>query len=170
MAEWSAEEIQTAKELWATGMSADLIGARLGRSRGSILGMADRNRDLLPPRGMPVHFKGGHKGSGKPRAAALSIPRRAMKITDDLDWRETIDESFVPTNPVRFLDLTSRTCRWPLWETGDNPGAHGLCCGEDVTPPQRYCRYHRLVSKRKDVVAGPSRPAARAPQDEGRRA
>jgi hypothetical protein len=152
MKAWSAEEMQTAKDLWATGMSADLIGARLGRSRGSILGLADRNRDLLPPRGMPARFKGGHKGNGKPRAAALSIPRRAMKISSDLDWRETIDPNFVPLNPVRFLDTTRMTCKWPLWGTGDNPGAEGMCCGDAVEPPQRYCRHHRLVSKRRDVA------------------
>lgn len=53
MSGWRAEEVDKAAALWKQGLSAGQIAKELGRSRNSVCGIADRKRDLFPPRGTP---------------------------------------------------------------------------------------------------------------------
>ena len=53
MSGWRADEVDKAAELWKQGFSAGQIARELGRSRNSVCGIADRKRDMFPPRGTP---------------------------------------------------------------------------------------------------------------------
>jgi len=54
---------------------------------------------------------------------------------------------------TRLVDLTSTTCRWPLWESHEPtpPTESAFYCGEPVnlnTPCWSYCAEHALLANR----------------------
>ena len=69
---WEAAEIRQAAQYWRSGLSGAQIAERMGVSRGAILGLAHRNRDLFPGT--------GRKPGGRKRVVA----RKPSMWTDDI--------------------------------------------------------------------------------------
>jgi GcrA cell cycle regulator len=158
---WNDERVDLLRKLWAQGLSASQIAAQLGWvSRNSAigkvrrLGLAGRAKDtsrLKRERGSNLMA-----GFDEARAKRVRKPRSAPSQP----WRQPPPEltqpaSAVPAQPVEasmaipdeqkvtLMQLTSQTCRWPLWGADRR---EGLYCGAATVPGQPYCCGHCALS------------------------
>lgn len=117
-------------------MSTAAIGAKLGRSRNSIIGRAC-NALGLSKKQPPAAYK-----PRKPQ------PKRITETEPKLPRAKPHVEISVPHSETNctLAELTEKTCRWPLGE----PLAKDFCyCGStDGTdnPSQPYCLHHTQIS------------------------
>lgn len=68
---------------------------------------------------------------------------KAKKMTKHkkIPKREIVD---APTLPgVDIIDLSHRTCRWPLWTDAEPARRY---CGDPVVDGWSYCHPHRLLA------------------------
>jgi hypothetical protein len=161
MTDWTEQELQKASDLWKAGLSASTIGARIGRNRQVVCGMAHRNRDLFPSRekkplgksvfAKPSRSKAVAKTPAAPRPSRWDQPaisavdgRKSTKVAATVK-PERPDTDFKPRKPVKIGALDSTTCRWPLWSMEENPGADGLYCGDATAESSSYCSHHRRL-------------------------
>lgn len=130
---WTAERVRLLQELWASGITAEAIGAQLGGlSRSAVLGKIYRLRRRAEPAAAPQARPKGPRS--KPNETPPDAPR---------------------TRPKRLLKLTNQSCRWPIGRRG----ARGiLFCGApeaDLAGGMPYCPYHA----RRAYVIPPKRGA-----------
>jgi len=86
---WAAERVSLLLQLWASGATAEAIGARLGLSRSAVLGKILRLR----------------RAEGASAAAKMRPARRRSK--------QSVPRLSAPRlRPKRLLDLTNNCCRW----------------------------------------------------------
>lgn len=112
---WTDDRIGKLKELWDKGLSASQIAGELGDvTRNAVIGKAHRLG--LKSRPSPVKSE-----SAKPKEAA---PKPQPKQTE---------------KRIALLDLTERTCKWPIGHPGD-PDFH--FCGDASEPGVPYCPPH----------------------------
>jgi len=144
---WTAERVSLLKELWASGDTAEAIGAQLGGlSRSAVLGKIYRLRRATEPAVAPQARPKG------PRSKQDEPPPEAPR-----------------TKPKRLLKLTNKSCRWPI----DRPRARGIWfCGApeaDLAGGMPYCPYHAqcayVIPPRRVVRAKPK--AATAAEQSG---
>lgn len=77
ISDWSAEEVETLKRLWAEGLSATAIAAQLpGRTRNAVLGYTDRHREIVGKR-CPEVDRANHS-----KAVRMAIVRRKTELAD----------------------------------------------------------------------------------------
>lgn len=159
IASWTDDDIAHARKLRTDGRSASEIGRELGRTRNSVIGMMHRNRDLFPlstkAQAVEAMKRRDRATDGTPRqSAARPAPGAkpvALPSAPPLDAFKTAplpetDENWSVAVAVRFLDVDSRHCKWPLWKAEENPGPAGLCCGAAIEPNTTYCRHHRRIA------------------------
>lgn len=136
--QWTAERVSLLQRLWASGVTAEAIGAQLGGlSRSAVLGKIDRLRR-----------------AGKSSAAPKMRPARRRS-------KQSVPRLNAPRfKPKRLLDLTNNCCRWPI----TRPSARGFFfCGApeaDLAGGMPYCPYHA----RRAYVMPPKRVAATKPK------
>ena len=142
---WNQETIDRLVELWHQGWSGGQIAGELGMTRNAVLGKLGRTGELgtnpnrnAPPRSAPrpKRTKGfKYKPVKAPPTAALGaqpptpLPKPA------------------PGEPapklLSILQLTSRTCRWPI---GDVGAPNFGFCGHTPVEGWPYCGYHAQLS------------------------
>lgn len=123
---WSDERVELLKQLWGAGKSAAEIAQQLGCgiSRNAVIGKAHRLG--LSGRASPVQKK-------IDKVAAAAIVRAAV---------EAVEFERSPT-AVNLLQLTEKTCRWPI---GD-PKREGFhFCGGRPMPGLPYCGHHAMMA------------------------
>jgi hypothetical protein len=145
------------RELWGT-MTASAIGARLGRSKGGVIGRAHRM-------GLPDAVEAIHKVlfEGKPTAKNRSAEKCGPdKRTPGIIRPPTkpVDKS-APDEPFRgiiFWGLRAGVCHYPRGDSGEF-----TFCGEP-TPGVKHpwCAYHR------GIVWQPREPRKRPPETKGK--
>lgn len=88
--QWTAERVRLLKELWASGITAEAIGAQLGgMSRSAVLGKIYRLRRVAKPVAAPqARPKGPRRKQDEPPPDAPN------------------------TKPKRLLELSNNCCRW----------------------------------------------------------
>lgn len=136
--QWTAERVSLLQRLWASGVTAEAIGAQLGGlSRSAVLGKIYRLRragkSSAAPKMRPAHRR------SKQSVPRLNAPRFKLK---------------------RLLDLTNNCCRWPVTGRG---GRGFFFCGApeaDLAGGMPYCAYHARCA----YVIPPKRVAATKPQ------
>ena len=122
-------------KLWNEGWTGSEIAAEYGMSRNSVIGMANRNRDLFitkppPPALVKVVAKRREKKAKRERAKHME--------------RNTIEAPAMdPPAPVyTLMDLGPRNCRWPI-----NGGDPYLFCGAITEVAQNvYCACHKKIA------------------------
>ena len=118
--QWTPERVRLLEQLWASGATAEAIGAQLGGlSRSAVLGKIYRLRRVAEPAAAPqARPKRPHSKQDEPPP---DPPRR---------------------KPKRLLDLTNKSCRWPIVR----PRARRIdFCGApeaDLAGGMPYCPYH----------------------------
>lgn len=117
---WTAERVRSLKELWASGITAEAIGAELGGlSRSAVLGKIYRLRRR-----------------GKVAGALKVRPKRPR-------GKQNKPPPPAPgTEPKRLLELSNTCCRWPITRSR---AREILFCGAphaDLAGGMPYCPYH----------------------------
>lgn len=122
---WNDERVNLLKQMWGAGKTAADIAAQLGGgiTRNAVIGKAHR-----------LGLSGGRTVQVAKKIEKVS-PNPAPMITEVIVTRS-------PTG-VGMLELTEKTCRWPL---GDPKKSGFHFCGGRALPGIPYCSGHAAVA------------------------
>lgn len=124
--QWTADDIATAKRLWARETRIADIACELDRSEDAVARYIKTHRDIFPhrrqPASSPLMF-------ANPRIRALP---EAIEAPD--------------SKPVAFWQTTDRHCKFPLWGNDEKPGPESPCCGSSIDLGAVYCGFHLRVA------------------------
>lgn len=162
------------KELWADGVATREIGRIIGKTKGAVIGRA--NRLKLPPRAPGRPSKARIKKSPTPRQrkraqAIAQVPAKSPKVQAAIKqaggiaaWtRAKVDAPPAYTLPMpaaddvarkALVDLEPGECHWPV---GDPKQAGFGFCGCRAVPGRPYCAGHAMRA-----VTEPRRPVTPA--------
>jgi GcrA cell cycle regulator len=145
---WTQEQTDLAISLWRQGVSGSIIGARLGKSRCSVLGKLHRLK-LTTPRPTRVQRRNIGQDTRKERQ------RRARELAaksarPPTPFAKLMAEPFVPQpapviprNQLKDLQsLGDNECRYPCT---DGPPSSHLFCSREKRPGLPYCDLHARV-------------------------
>lgn len=132
------------------GMTFTQAGEAFGVSRSAIAGQV-RKHGMISPNAQrngverALRYVSARKVR-KPRLISVNV-----KVSKPLPVRQREPVEFKPRN-ISIDDLTTSTCRWPMWPTGD---ATGVYCGSGKEPDAPalipYCATHcRMAYSRAD--------------------
>ncbi len=143
---WTDERVELLKKLWADGLSASQIAAELGGiTRNAVIGKVHRL-------GLSGRAKSPSSTSPRPRKARSSgmmrVSRPTMRGNTAFAYEyelepepELID---IPLEQRKtLLQLTEKTCRWPV---GDPGSSEFYFCGGDSVNDLPYCSYHSRIA------------------------
>jgi GcrA cell cycle regulator len=151
---WPDERVVVLKQLWLDGLSASQIAAQLGDgiTRNAVIGKVHRLG--LSGRGSPTRVS--RPRTKRPRQP--SAPRQVQTAGNTALKPKTVSRPAPrpepAPEPIRLVDmpegerigilqLTEKTCRWPI---GD-PGADDFCfCGHEPQANTPYCDYHASLA------------------------
>lgn len=151
--DWSPARIETVKTLWVQGLSASLIGERMGKTRNSILAKVTRLKALkeLPERQGP-HIRAKRTGGPRRKVERSTItptlsPQAGREKLSPPPSTEVCDspivEVIVPMKERRGVeDLKPSQCRWPM---GD-PQSQGFHFCHHKREEGPYCAQHRRIA------------------------
>lgn len=137
---WTKEQTDELASLWASGLSASQIGARLGMTRNAVLGRVHRlklgkRRDAYAPKKQRV--PGLRRAPAKKRPGLVVVRPSIFDFVgpfQPLDWC---------VNPVGMVDLGRDHCRWPAGEPNQMQ-----FCGESKLDGYVYCARHCRMAYR----------------------
>jgi GcrA cell cycle regulator len=170
--EWNQSRVALLTRRWAEGASASVIARELGGvSRSAVLGKVHRLKLRQPElklqrlrragaaRKRRLGARRGPRGSG---AMALKAAFRALGLDPPAGARDArLDHASAGKAfgaPCGLLDLSDRTCRWPVGE----PSEVGFAfCGAVPFAHYPYCIGHCLIAYRADEDP-PARQARKA--------
>ncbi len=141
---WNSDQFTTLQEMALAGASASQIGLRLGRSRNSVLGKADRS-EIVVGASRTVRTpseRAASKTASVARRVAWMRRKRAAGLTTARPKVSRYVARMTATMPsgpgVSILHLTDETCRYIAGEAG----ADALYCGAVTELGQPYCPAH----------------------------
>ena len=149
---WFAERIAELKEQWAKGESASKIAAIWGITRNSVigklsrlglLGMHSHNRQRQQNKLNSPYSKAARKKAppSNRRATAVGVSERSLSL--DAPLHPIPDPPF--HERLTLMQLTSKTCRWPIGEVGH---ADFAFCGRENFGFV-YCAHHMALGCRR---------------------
>ena len=127
-AEWPAEDLALAKQLWSEGLSSSQIGKRLGRSRNAVLGKLHRKGELK---------KRQPKSSEQKKARARDYQKawRASRRPPELKYRPLPIPGFTVPESEWVGYFENNGCR-EIMDTSTKQ-----CCGRPIKY-RSYCEGH----------------------------
>jgi GcrA cell cycle regulator len=147
---WTDERLATLAKMWGDGASAAEIASvlRNGISRSAVLGKA-RRLGLTKPKASPI-VSAARTGDGRRRNRFRSnLPSRysasepdedPMFAVDGIDGTPAPADLDIPAEQRKtLLQLTDKTCKWPVGDLRD-PGF--FFCGGEPLDGFPYCRHH----------------------------
>lgn len=162
MSSWDDSRVEALKKLWADGLSASQIAARLGgTTRNAVIGKISRLR--LPPRVTTSRVNAArnrnkhqpyiwHRNKGKPFVFTNKLPPLPQL---PLPPAEEYDRA-----RVSVIEVKDKECRWPVGDPAA-AGAHNpLFCGLPAVLGQPYCEVH---CRRAFIPPRPTRADIRIP-------
>jgi GcrA cell cycle regulator len=155
---WTEERVESLKRLWAEGLSASQIAAKIGGgvTRNAVIGKVHRlglsgrvkpnaatqpqrpRKTARPPshpltHGAPAHGNAAIAAQAAEPAALRPEPRH-----------ELAEEVAVPMSErVTIMELRDSMCRWPL---GDPTNAEFRFCGARAITSLPYCAHHARIA------------------------
>jgi GcrA cell cycle regulator len=133
--------------LAATGLSASEIAAEMGlKSRHVVIGMADRNPDLIQLQGKAAG--GRPKGCNQKPSHAMRVKRSGSCGAKPPPMLCEHIQDDAPDDPVTFSELEPHHCKWPI-------GLRDyIFCGRTRIDGQPYCGGHcRIAFNRKADIS-----------------
>ncbi|MEX0923449.1 MAG: GcrA family cell cycle regulator [Rhodovibrionaceae bacterium] len=128
---WSTEQIDELTKLWDQGLSASVIGKKLGVSKNAVVGKAHRLK--LPARPSPIK----RDGSATPRRRVLNIRPQVEPAPQAKSYTPPAQEK-EPPRRIRAAEGTQR-CLWPIGDPGDS---NFHFCEAASVPGKPYCAEH----------------------------
>jgi len=166
---WTDERVEMLKKLWADGLSASQIAAQLGGvSRNAVIGKVHRLN--LPGRaksGGPTQVRTKRPAPNATRSSTYTANTRAVSHShttrsmtrssgatalkadaDPVAYQELetrpVEDVVVPiSRRLELVQLTERTCKWPI---GDPLQEDFHFCGNDSGEATPYCSYHARLA------------------------
>ncbi len=170
---WTDERVELLKKLWNEGLSASQIAAQLGGvSRNAVIGKVHRLKlsgrgktTTAAPRSKKVNTVAAAprpaavqtNGSSRPQATttirtatvthtvgatALQMEYVADAVTERV-VRPTSDVVVPISRKLTLLQLSERTCKWPI---GDPLNDDFHFCGSESGESSPYCSYHSRMA------------------------
>lgn len=138
---WTDEQVESLRQLWAEGLTANEIAKKLGVTKNSIVGKV--HRLCLPARPSPIKIKEDGEMLEFPETElAEQVSDEAVFEAEDVNQGE-VKKACKPGENIQLVDLDSHTCRWPI---GD-PRDEDFCfCGKKVRTGQTYCDEHAQMA------------------------
>ena len=157
-ANWTDERVELLKKLWTEGQSASQIAGRLGGgvTRNAVVGKVHRLG--LEGRGHNYGTRAAKLEDAKTPIERQRILRKPKAVPSMLPIDTKPTEAYQPTlvalpapepvpvpiplqmgQRVTVLNLSDKTCKWPIGE----PGSEDFCfCGHGPRDGSPYCEYH----------------------------
>lgn len=159
--EWSDDDIAHVARLLAEGRSASEIGRELDRSRSAVIGIIHRRKELREMKERPRSTSHTKKlgttyktrsDKGTKRAARPAPVAKVKPVAEVVPLPAPVSPAaYDATCPgVTLLELTSKTCRWPL---GDPREESFRFCGHVSLESRPYCAHHTERASQKIVCA-----------------
>lgn len=123
------EDLQKASALWKAKYRLESIADAIGYSISGMKGIVKRYRGHFPRRDIRDIREVNEKEATAP---LKPLYRHAGKIACE---------------PVAFIDLSSRNCKWILSDLDDHEGPDSLCCGAKRLVGSSYCEEHYKMSR-----------------------
>lgn len=158
---WTEDRIEILKKLWADGLSASQIAAQLGGgvSRNAVIGKVHRLNLANRVKAAPNSVNANAKTNGKRtrvsfsqkatlEAEDFSETKPAINLDPDPILKENniseiIEKDDHQERRLNLLELTERTCKWPV---GDPLASDFYFCGSDSEETSPYCKYHSKIA------------------------
>ena len=138
---WTPEKEKKLRELWKKGHSASQIASMLeGTTRNAVIGKAHRLNLEARNTSRRSEIKTNKPVNSSPENKNQKIGRKA-KFKALL-----LDKNFEKENPIKFHEITDKTCRWPIGHPGDSDFRF---CGEPRIPTRPYCGEHCVQAYRR---------------------
>jgi GcrA cell cycle regulator len=138
MFEWTDEAIQCVKDLWGKQSAGEIAGIIGHPSRSAVCGKANRLglSHIHKQKARATPFR--KPPDWKPPSKVYATPQEQQLLHDAL--RRSV--KVISPNPCTLMDLTSETCRWPLWsnELSDQ------YCGSKPLDGCPYCGFHSRIA------------------------
>lgn len=164
-AEWSPPRVEKLVQLWTAGLSASQCAIALGEgvTRNAVIGKIHR---LKLPKRRPVST--GWSPAARERSRQRSEARKVRTRVKAPRQRKAMPkppkppvfeldlaalslpawEALEGTTPIRLMDATDETCRWPI---GDPLLAGFGFCGCPTVSGSSYCAHHKARGTHKPV-------------------
>ena len=132
--DWTSENVEKLRKLWANDLSGSAIAAELKTTRSAVIAKAARLG--LPGRTPSTNQRAARSDDRKKRKqhpwrpASARAPDTHQPITPSDD---------APVSGVTLLDIESHQCRWPL---GDPQSDNFRFCGCRKVDGRPYCEAH----------------------------
>jgi len=165
---WTDERVEMLKKLWADGLSASQIAAKLGGvSRNAVIGKVHRlklsgraksTKSTAPkikrPSAPRANLGGGSGGGARTSAYGSTMQRGGVRqgmaataLRQDADPQalvvpdtRPIEDVVVPiAKRLMLTELNENTCKWPY---GDPLTDEFYFCGHATEDGSPYCKYH----------------------------
>jgi len=177
---WTEERVEKLKEYWAEGMSASQIAKQLGGvTRNAVIGKVHRlglshrspqeggaeAEEAAPEKDAPVVAAETVMADAPAEAPTRAAPPPPVEIRDpslprppgpptaaEEQARISLAEIEKMARKLDLLELTERTCKWPIGDPAED-GFH--FCGLPTALGKPYCAHHieiafQPVSSRRD--------------------
>ncbi|MCB1476985.1 MAG: GcrA cell cycle regulator [Rhodobiaceae bacterium] len=150
---WTDERVEMLKKLWAEGLSASQIAAKLGDvTRNAVIGKVHRL-------GLSGRMKTVRTSQPRPRRQRQPSPPRRPTVIGNTALKAHVDavaepvirprpavvQELVipPSERLSILQLSEYTCKWPI---GDPSAEDFHFCGRKSQTTGPYCEHHASVA------------------------
>lgn len=157
---WTDERVELLKKLWADGLSASQIASQLGSiTRNAVIGKVHRlglsgrtKTATVAPRNARPKARAHAPQASRPSIQPMSFGATALKAEAYAESHPLPATMLAPAIPfpvpsigdrVTILQLTERSCRWPV---GDPASSEFRFCGSQSETSQPYCPYHCAIA------------------------
>jgi len=135
---WTPEREKKLRELWKKGLSASQIASMLeGTTRNAVIGKAHRLNLEARNTSRKTEVKTNKQVNGPQEIKYQKLGRKA-KFKALL-----LDKNFEKENPIKFDEITDKTCRWPI---GHPHESSFYFCGRTPMEKFPYCKLHVLYA------------------------